>query len=674
MRTAIALTIFRKEVLDTVRDRRTLIMMLGVPIVLYPALILVGMQVAMLQVRSAEAGDTRIALQGEDTAPVRAWLENVEKVTIVDADAPEDALRNGDIEAILVVPADVQATLDAGKQVSLELRYDSTELPSGSGVDRVLGGLEEVEKRVQDERLAKLSLERPYIEPLDVTVEDTATPEKQSGTILGMVLPMLMVVMIALGAFYPAVDLTAGEKERGTFESLLSTPASKFEIVAGKFLTVFLLSMISGLLNLLSMGITMGFTVSQIQAVGEGVLPEAFHLPVRAFFLIFLVVTPLGLFISSVMMSMAVFARSFKEAQNYVSPIFILLMLPAMAAGIPGVKLTALGQFVPIYNVTLLFKALMTDQAGLQNVFAVFLSTSAYAVLGILFAAWVFQREDVVLSEERGIPLTLRRSLIPRRSVLSPGMSLSLFVLVMLMLFYVAIPIQQWNLSAGLLITEFLLILLPAVLLPWYVRADLRATLHWRRPSMTSLASAVLLALSAMVVVLKLGESVLPMPEEMAEQAAGLFEAGEGWLDLLWLVFLIGIVPAVCEEMLFRGAILSGLRPRLGPWFSIVAVGLLFGLFHLSIYRIVPTALLGMVLTYVAVRSGSIFPGMLLHALNNSLAVCIATGYVPGFLKTRITSIEETGLPMAYVFIALVVLAAGAALLEWSKNRDSNHF
>ncbi len=185
-----------------------------------------------------------------------------------------------------------------------------------------------------------------------------------------MILPLIMVLMIAVGAFYPAVDLTAGEKERGTFETLLSTPTSKIEIVAGKFLTVFALAMTTGILNLASMAATFILLASQIQPLLGGQINFEVHLPFQAFFIILFVMVPLAFFISAVMMSVAVMTRSFKEAQNYVTPVFMAIMLPGVFAGMPGAELTAANQFIPIYNVVLLFKDLMTGEAGFNAVAA----------------------------------------------------------------------------------------------------------------------------------------------------------------------------------------------------------------------------------------------------------------------------------------------------------------
>lgn len=662
-------TIFRKELLDTLRDKRTLMMMVGVPIILYPALILIAMQTTLMQLRTADASVKRVAVAGPGADTVAGWLDGAEGLEIVHEENPEEALRQAAIHAVVVCESDVDTALEFGGTVKLELRYDSTELASSGTREPLLDALEKVSDRVLKERLAKVEIAQEYVEPLSVEVEDAASTEKKTGNLLGMILPMMMVVTVALGAFYPAVDLTAGEKERGTFESLLASPASKFDIVTGKFLAVFLLAMTTGLLNLASMGATMGVVASQIQSAQDGVLPEGFRIPIHAFLVVLIAMVPLALFIASVMMSVAVFARSFKEAQNYVSPVFILLLLPAVGAGIPGVKMTVMNQFIPIYNVTLLFKGLMTGQAGVEHVFAVFLSTSAYALLGVVFAAWLFQREDVVLSEERGIPLRLRRSAFTPRAHLTPGVSCALFVFTILLLFYAAIPLQMWNMDVGLLLTEYGLLLLPAVFIPWYLKSKLKTTLRLRMPSVAGLLGAVLLSLSALVIVVKLGESVMPAPEEMATEAEAIFESGKSLPGFLWLLFLIALTPAICEEVLFRGAILSGLRPRLGPWLSILVVGLLFGLFHLSVYRLVPTAVLGMALTYLAVRTDSILPGMVMHALNNGLAVCIATGRLPKPLIAWFEEIEAVRVPMAVVAGAVVVLAAAVAIVEWDRRR-----
>jgi len=669
-----ASTIFKKEMLDTMRDKRTLLMMIGVPMLLYPLLLIVGLQGLLIQSASLDKKISRVALQTSEPETVRTWLSDVEKIEIVDVADPGAALERGDLEAIVFIEGPVASLLGEGKSVNVELRFDSTEFESMDAVGRLRDGLDKDAESMLDVRLKSMGLEADYIEPLKIEREDVSPPAKTTGNALGTVLPILMVVMLAVGAFYPAVDVTAGEKERGTFETLLSTPASKLEIVAGKFLTVFLLAMAAGLLNLASMAATFAFMASQVQQNVDTVIPFELKFPPSAVLVIFLIMIPLAFFISALMMAIAVFARSFKEAQNYVTPFLIVITMPALFAAMPGVKLNAVTQFIPVANAILLFRDMMTDKAGLLEAFPVFLSTAAFAALSLLFAAWLFQREEVILSEEKGFPLTWRRSEFRPRETLTASMAMGLFTVLLIVLFTIGSTVQSWRLLPGLLITEWLLLLAPILILLGYGKVNFRAALNLRRLPWWGFLGSLSIGFFSIVLVIQLSylfNKVLPMPKEIQEAMGQLFSSDGSVSQLLLLLFVAAVSPAICEEVLFRGAILSGLRQRLGAWPAIILVGALFGLFHLDVFRIPPIAVLGMVLTYLTVRTGSIYAAMVVHLMNNSFAILLTSEHMPTAVGRilQLEHFEANGLPRPVLIIAALGFIASVGFLEFTARR-----
>lgn len=387
----------------------------------------------------------------------------------------------------------------------------------------------------------------------------------------------------------------------------------------------------------------------------------------------------MAFFISALMMSVAMFARNLKEAEYYLTPFMLLTVFPAILATVPGTELSTVTEFIPIANVALLFKQLMTDSVGLQSIFSVFLSTTIYAVLSLLFAVWIFQREDVILSEERGIPLTLKRSAFVPRETPTPGMVLVLFALVMLLIFYVGTLAQSAWLIPGLLITEWGLILLPILAILWYIRIDLAKTLNLRLPSVKGVVGAVLLGAGWLLLVMQVGfwhNKVLPMPPELIEEMEKMFALGNETDSLALLLFAVAVSPAICEEMLFRGVLLSGFRKKMPAWAVILVVGALFGLFHLSVYRIFLTGLTGIVLTYLVLRTGSIWTGIVAHFVNNCLGVLIATESLPTRLLEVLneTQIEQQGLPKWILAMALIVFVAGIAIIEMSARKRNDAF
>lgn len=662
-------TILRKELLATMRDRRTLIMMIGVPLLLYPALLLIGVQAALFQHQKLDRTLSRVAIVSQERPLVERWLRHNPKITLTESRAPLADLRRGKLDAVVTVEGPVQHILDSGEQVCIKIQFDGAEYTSRDAEARVERSLKEIFNTVRRDRLEKANIEEEFVSPLEFNAEDVASPEKTTGNLLGIMLPLFMVMTIALGAFYPAVDLTAGEKERGTFETLLATPASKLEIVAGKFVAVFLLAMIAGIVNLISMAGTFMFAIAQLGEALSGQMPLAIELRPGAIAVVVLVTVPLAFCISALMMSAAVFARSFKEAQNYLTPLFLLIVAPAGFAALPGVELSGATVFVPIANVVLLFKDLMTGKAELDMAFEVLLATGIYALLALLLGAWLFQREEVVLSEERGIPLTLRRAELQPRDVSSPGYALGIFAMILLAIFYLGAYMQGKSLLPGLLATEWGLIFVPVMGALWFARIRPTSALQLRRPRLHYIAGALLSGPATVILLMQVGvwsNEVLPVPPEYKTAIAKMFAIDGSVAGFATLLAAVALTPAVCEECLFRGLLLTGLRPRLGMAGTILLTGFLFGIFHLSIYRMLPAMLMGTFLGYIAWRSGSILPGMLVHALSNGLAILLGTGFLPKFISNAINlkHIELYGLPGWILGITAVVFACGVFLIE----------
>lgn len=677
MNLKIVKTIFQKELLDTLRDRRTLFAMIGIPIILYPALFLVGTQVAVVQMGKIEQEISTVAVTGLNTAALMDLLSADEFIDVIDSEEPSVALSDGSLDAIVRIEADPDEALNAEGSVPVNIEFDFTEPSSRKAASRVEEVFAVEAERLLSNRIIAHDLPATFAIPFDVEQNNVAPPAKTTGFILGMTLPILMVVMLGVGAFYPAVDLTAGEKERGTFETLLSTPTSKLEIVAGKFLAVFTLSIITGFLNLASIVATLAFQFSQfVDQAGEELQEmDLLSLSPASMFAIVAILVPLAFFISAVMMTVALFAKSFKDAQNIVTPFFLAIILPATIGVIPEIKLSATTQFIPIGNVTLLFRDLMKGTATVESVFIVFLCTSIYALLSLVIATWMFQREEVILSEEKGVPFSFRRSSFIPRPIPTPGLSLVLFATVMLLLFYGGAYAQSKDIHIGLLVTQYLLIAAPVIGILWFARIDVKKSLMLFRPPPLAFAGALLLLPGWAILTMQVGVwqgKILPIPPELEEAMAGLLLRDGNELSIIVLLFIVAVSPAICEELLFRGAMLSGLRDKLPAWGTILLIGTTFGLFHLSVYRVVPTGLSGLLLAYIALRSGSIFPAMFAHFLLNASLILLQTNTLPQGMITYLEglSLEEHGFPITLLLGGVISLAVGIAVVELGARRS----
>lgn len=671
MRLRTVLVIFRKEVLDMLRDRRTMVAMIGIPLILYPALFVFGSQAAIMQQDKLDAAQSRIAIQGEGSKLVAEWLNDEKKFLVVTTDHPEAALRDGGIDAFVDLPSDFLTLVNSGQTAKVAVRYDASDTTSQEASRRVVEALNDQYDELLKDRLINAGLPESFARPLEVEKVNVASAEKTTGAMLGLLMPLIMIVMVGVGAFYPAIDLTAGEKERGTFETLLSTPTQSLEILAGKFLTVFSIAVITGITNLGSMVTTLAFQFAQLQ---DTETPLAISIPFSSVVLIFVSLVPLAFLISAVMMSVAVLARSFREGQSLLTPVLILIVFPAAIATVPGTRLTTATQLMPIANFSLLFKELMVSQASIEAILVVLISTTIYAAIALVIAARMFQREDIVLSVDAGMPITLRRSMIPPRDVPTPGMSLFILSLCLLLLFYAGSYIQAGYGLKGVAATQWLLFLTPTLFVLWYARVNLRTALSLRIPSIGAFFGALLLGAGWVVWSQQLSvwqDWVWPFPEALANEMAKLLQFDDAPLAILLLV--LAVSPAICEEVLFRGALMSGLHKSMPTWAMFLCVSVAFGVSHLVLQRMTITAVSGLVLTYMVWRSGSLFTGMIGHVLVNGVAVLIQTQKLPPaaqeIANTALGSEHRAGFPLWLLALTALLCVAGVVVLEMSGKR-----
>jgi sodium transport system permease protein len=233
-----------------------------------------------------------------------------------------------------------------------------------------------------------------FLKPFQIKQQNVVSEEKVAGETVGGIIPYLVIIMCLTGAMYPAMDLTAGEKERATMETILSSPISRTHLVLGKFLLVLTASLVTAVLSVTSMGVSSwAFQHFQDQSSGSGM-----HIKIGlgAVLSVLLVALPLAVMFSAALLTIALFAKSYKEAQSYISPLMIVVIVPAIAAMLPGVELTPKLSLVPILNVSLLCKDLIAGNYHWNSIALIFISTCLYGGAAIFIAIRMFYRESVL--------------------------------------------------------------------------------------------------------------------------------------------------------------------------------------------------------------------------------------------------------------------------------------
>jgi sodium transport system permease protein len=699
MRPAIIWTIVRKELTETLRDRRTIMMMVALPVLLYPLLMMGFTKLQVSQREATASRESRVAVWGTVPPGLVAALTRDGKVIVDGAAGPPEAVRLGlasgalrrpalverqtpartgaaagglneagdaepdsppliaaramvaarRIDAVLVLWPDVTAALAEGRAGSASIYFDSVREDSLEAEGRLVDGLADFRQALVRQRERERGLAEGFSVGLDVHAANLAPDQRRSGQILGLFLPFLLVTMSLLGGFYPAIDLTAGEKERGTMQTLLCAPISPVEIVTGKYFAVWITSLIAAFANVVSLGATvMRILPGDSISVAPGTL-----------FLAFAMLLPVTFFVTAVFLAVAAFAKDFKDGQNFLTPVYMLLALPAGVTMLPGIELNAWTAFVPVVNIALLIKALLIAEAAPDLIFLVLLSSTAYAALAVTLAARVFAREQVLLGGRESL-----RSLLgferQKGAVPSPAFALTAFALVLVLAFYGGLLLSSAGTIVTVLVTEYGFFLAPTLLLVAGFGFAFTRTLSFRRPPVLGLVAAVLIGASAWAVAAGLLIRILPPPESLvrALQQLLLLDGAPAPLWLVWLV--IGVTPAVCEELFFRGLILSGLR-RLGLWPALLTCALLFGVAHSSVYRLLPTFVIGLLLSWLVWRTGSIWTSIVAHALNNGIAATLVYNKA---LAAALGAGTQPYLGWKPTLAATVVLAIGLVVLR----------
>jgi sodium transport system permease protein len=391
--------VYRKELTDALRDRRTVVSMIVVPIFLMPVLtIFVGVLSAHLIGRALLQVPSIMIIGGENSPQIVAALHEVKDVHVV----PESSdyaqqIVDKKIRAAVELPADFDALIARGDTAKVRIDMYQGEINSGFSADKLQKFFQDFRERTIHERLDARHLPTNLAEPIVIQEVNVAPPEKVGGVVLGGLVPYFVIILSLTGTMYPAMDLTVGEKERGTIETILCSPISRMSLVLGKFLMVLTASLSTAALAIASMGLTLAAAskmvggVSQIKTMGL-----QFQITPASVIWVFVMIAPLAVLFSAALLAVSLFAKSFKEAQSYLSPLTIVVFAPAIVSILPGVELNASLSLVPILNTSLICKEIVSGTYHWGYVALIFASSCVYAAGALWVAIRLFQREDVL--------------------------------------------------------------------------------------------------------------------------------------------------------------------------------------------------------------------------------------------------------------------------------------
>lgn len=659
--------IFRKDGLEVLRDRRTLFVNLVLPVLLYPVLLMFMVQVLQLT-QAAPSEPQRIAVidgpsalhrllkspanppgeqpkravSGAFSAPKPSSMvvttlppaDSQRLQELVTAAGKEPLNRSPEALALLrknrLVAVLVHAELPDGRHRLVVLQDDAS-----NQVDevqsRIVVAIEAWRRELLVEQLRVAGLPETTLSPVEAAVATLAPAAESVRTRIAGIIPLLLVLLAASGAFYPALDLIAGERERGTLETLLSLPVKRRDIFLGKLLVCCAGALVAVSLNLMSLAGSVAVLGAQLRGSAPGVdLSGMFAVGAGSLALCFIALLPLTVTLAAVGLAVTGLSHSAKEAANYISPLILVVLFAAMVAIIPGTKPTFALDLVPVTGVVLALKEAL--QSPTPPWLHLGLATLSSLALAAVVVSWSARLLD---SERFRYPGLVRAGWGRFRrwgaAPVAPGG--------MEVIGVYAIAVMGMTMGAGLLAGQNIVTIVAAPLLLFILLPALaHAWLGGYRPETFNLvnpgwrgwtAGVLLIPVGIGISLLVGGLQSLLVPKEIMEQGGdqvmeavkGIRAQGGAVFGTALLLLCIAILPGICEEFLCRGTLLAGLRKSLGVVGAALISAFLFAALHLSPWRFAPQFALGIMLAVVVWRTRSVFPAMVIHAGHNGALV-----------------------------------------------------
>jgi sodium transport system permease protein len=645
------LLIYVREMRDQLRDRRTLFTIALLPIMLYP---LVGMLLLQIAQFTREHSTTVCLVGTENLVSVPPLLDgeafaakysdeasNLKLLVDGSADLSTEEetrqeterwVREGTFDVVVIFPSGFRdpELRRTSKAAAIQVLYNVASDESLIAHTRITAILSAWRVDWVSESLAAAGIDIRKLEPFQLNAIDLAPEQTRETAFWSKMLPFIMLVWAMTGAFYPAIDLVAGEKERGTLETLLCSPALRSEIVWGKLGAVTSFSMLTALLNAGSMLVTSTFVFKQIDMGGGAIGPP----PLAPMLWLLVALVPLSGLFSALALAVAAMARSSKEGQYYLMPLMMITLPLVLLPMLPGMNLTAGTSLIPVTGMFLLVRTLVEGQYtdALLHLPMVFGVTMGCLWLAVTWAKRQFESEAVLFGgqEQWELGMWVRHLWRDRQTVATPVQAYACGAIILVALFFgklavTTVPSGLAGLTKMILTPQLGMILMPALLMSLLLTTSVRKSLRIRMPHWITLPMAVLLGITLHPMYLMLAQWITytyPISEDAIRAMQPFTEQIQNapWISL---IFLMAFIPSVCEELAFRGFIFAGLIRQRGRMRAVIITAIMFGISHGVLQQSIAATFMGLLLGWISLRTGSVLPGMLIHFTINTLTVSL---------------------------------------------------
>jgi len=401
------LIVYLKELKDQLRDRRTLISTIVIPTLIMPVMMFGFGAVMTKIIKKAQDEGTNVMIVGSAGAPelIKALRADPRFRVVAETGDYQQRIADKKLRVALELPADFEAQVRAGQPATAAVLYYEGEIKSGIGARELEGFMQKYRTTLVEGRLRERGLPLELTKPFELKRRNVAPPEKVGGATIGGFIPYIIIILCFSGAMYPAMDLTAGEKERGTMETLMCSPTGRINIVFGKFLMVLTASVATMVFSMVSMagtaligGSLFARKAAALQSPAAKSASAGF-MPVidpAGMLGVFAMVAPVAIFFAALLLTVSLFAKSYKEAQSYVGPLILVAIIPAVFGLLPGIELSAKTALIPILNLSLVCREMLSGTWNWPFIGLIFGSSCLYAAIGLAVCVKMFNREDVM--------------------------------------------------------------------------------------------------------------------------------------------------------------------------------------------------------------------------------------------------------------------------------------
>jgi sodium transport system permease protein len=676
LRSKIVKQIFKKEILDILRDKKTIFMMIILPIILYP-IMMVGMtQIMSMSMNSMEKENINIAFNqnpdktlmsviNETNEERRKAGSEIGKIELKTTNDYKKDLKDGNIDAYIKVS-------DKNEGLEFNIYIYSSKNSSIMGQEEVEKVLNTYKEELVENKVKESGLDvKSTLEPIDYKTVDVAKNEEVAGNLLGRVLPFILIIGLLMGSIYPAIDVMAGEKERGTLETLFTLPITNLELVMGKYFAVSLCAVASAILNILSVFITMAFLLATQGMVSEmGMINIDYSQMILPGIITLVCVCLFAMVVSAVSMCVCSLAKSFKDAQNYITPVTLFVMMPSYISMVPTIELDSFTATIPVVNISLLIKSVLTFNSNISLIALVLVSNLVFVIISVLILSKMFNSEEILFGSSKNFALLEKRSNIKKGTMPSVADGVTLYAIGVVLLIYIGGLIQLKFGTAGIVGTQIMIIGLPLIF-AWYIKSDFKNTFSIKLPKIHHVLGGIILWGGVFILSGLISQILLylfPQNMQVVERLNEVLKVDD---SLLLNVLVIAVTPAICEEVFFRGFVFRSLtqsKEKKAQIWGVIFTGILFGFMHIDFIRVIPTSILGIALSYSVYKSKSIFIPMIMHFLNNSIAVFAMHTVKQEESLTISFNNFEILIFIILIIVSLILIFIGSKLLGMNKN------